>query len=78
MSEIDSKLKEILASILNLEMDEIDETTSPETVSEWDSLNHLNICTAICQEYGISMTTDQMIEIQSAADLARLVAENAG
>jgi len=41
----------------------IDETASVDTVSKWDSLNHLNLVLALEQQFNISLTEEQTVEI---------------
>lgn len=68
------KLAEIIAVLLEIDTTEITEETSPETVAQWDSLNHVNICTAVSQEFSISMTTEEMTTIRNVGDLVKLLA----
>ena len=37
------KLKQILASVFNITVEEITNDSSPDTIENWDSLNHLNL-----------------------------------
>lgn len=62
-------IKEIVADILGLDPDEVDDEFSRETADNWDSLNHLRIVTAIEQSYSISLT---MGEIENATSIRRI------
>jgi acyl carrier protein len=64
------KLIEILADVLDLEADQIDDDLSAETAKSWDSLNHLRLITAVEQDFGIALT---MEEIEGATSLMRLL-----
>lgn len=72
------KLAEIIAVLLEIDTTEVTEEMSPETVAQWDSLNHVNICTAVSQEFSISMTTEEMANIRSVGDLVKLLASKEG
>jgi len=61
---VDTTLSEIFIEMLKLDVDELTDELSADSVDTWDSLAHLTIVTAIEQEFGIQLSMD---EIQSAA-----------
>jgi acyl carrier protein len=65
------RIRNILGDVLGLEADEIGDDLSRETSDQWDSLSHLRIVTAIEQEFGVTLTMD---EINGADSFERLVA----
>lgn len=65
MQAIESKLKQVLADVFGVNVGMIDETTSIDTVEEWDSLKHLNLVLALEAEFDISLTEEQTVEILS-------------
>ncbi len=68
-----AKLAELIAVLLEIDTTEVTEEMSPETVAQWDSLNHVSICTAVSQEFSISMTTEEMVMIRNVGDLVTLL-----
>jgi len=73
---MDTTLSDIFAEILKLEIDDVTDDLSIDTVDTWDSLAHLTIVTAIEQEFGIQFS---MVEIQSSAtvgDFRRTLADH--
>ena len=59
----EEKLKRVLANIFNINIDEIDDATSVDSVPQWDSLKHLNLVLALEHEFNITLSTEQTIEI---------------
>lgn len=57
------KLKQILASVFNLGIDQITEDASPDSIENWDSLNHLNLVLALEEGFGVSFSEEQTVEI---------------
>ena len=57
------KIKEIIANILDIAMDLIDENSSPETIEKWDSLKHMNIIIALEEEFNIEFSDEDMLEM---------------
>ena len=68
-----TKLKEIVAILLDVEAECVTLDTSPETVEHWDSVNHISICTAINQEFSVSMTMEEMTSTLSVAQFISLL-----
>jgi acyl carrier protein len=54
----------------------ISTTTSPGDVARWDSLNHVALVSMIERTFGIGLSMDEMIEIQSVGDIQRLLARH--
>ena len=67
------KLLSILAEAIELEPNEIDDTSSPDTTPEWDSFAHMNMVAVIEKEYGISLTLEEVIEMQSLPKIVEVV-----
>ena len=67
------ELRKILAEAIELKPDEIDDASSPETTPEWDSFAHMNMVAAIEKNYGISLTLDEVVEIQSLNKIVEVV-----
>ena len=67
------KLVEIIAVLLEIDAGEVSTETASESVEQWDSLNHINICTAASQEFGVEITTEEMTTIRNVKDLAGIL-----
>ena len=69
MENVESKVKEIIASNLNVSVDEIDEDTAIGDIAEWDSLRHIRIISAIENEFGFRFTPDVMMDLEDVSDI---------
>lgn len=72
---MDEKLQRILENVL--EVDSIDDAASSETVTSWDSLRHLQLITAIEEEYGIQFEPEEMMELHTVSAIAAALARRA-
>ena len=63
MSATEERLKRVMGDVLKIEASEVNDDTSVDTVEEWDSLRHLNLVLALEQEFDISFTEEQTVEI---------------
>lgn len=73
----EDKLKQVLVDILGVDARTIDGATSVDTVEKWDSLSHLNLILALEQEFGITLTGEQTVQILSYP-LIKVVLEEHG
>lgn len=62
-TEIRAALVEIFAAVLEIDPAEIVDDLSPDTCEKWDSLRHMQICTAIDETFGIELDMAKQVEI---------------
>ncbi len=60
---MEEKIKEILATILEIDQSDVNNDTNPDTVSSWDSLRHMKLVFAIEDEYDVQFSDDQIIQL---------------
>jgi acyl carrier protein len=65
MQANEEKLRQVLADVLDLEVSEIGETASVDTIEKWDSLKHLNLVLALEEKFGVTLTEEQTVQILS-------------
>jgi len=63
------KLVAIVGGILGMPADSIRDGLTSADVDTWDSLNHINLITAIEEEFGVSFRTDAMEKLQSVVSI---------
>jgi acyl carrier protein len=71
-----NKLKNILATVFKVEPEIITESTSPDSLPSWDSLNHLKLILAIESEFNVQLTEEQSIEILSFPLIKEILKEH--
>lgn len=67
------RLYRAIAAVLGVADEDLTDDSSPETVSSWDSLNHLNLILALEGEFGIELTPDDAMEMTSIANIRALL-----
>lgn len=65
----DARLKSLVGSILGIDPGGVNDDLRSVETDTWDSLNHINLVTAIEQEFGISFPTDSIDQIKSVGSL---------
>lgn len=72
------RLRQILATAIDVEPDALTDTSSPDNTPEWDSFAHLNMVAALEQEFSISLTLDEVISMQNLPKIAEVVSKKHG
>jgi len=63
----------MVAETLGMDIEDVGDETSPETVAAWTSLNHLTLMSAVEEAFGIQMSMEDMAVAQSYATLRETV-----
>lgn len=61
----------IMAGILEVDPSELHDDTAIGDIPKWDSLQHLNIISAIEQKFGIRFTPDVLMDLEDVSDIVK-------
>lgn len=78
MDSIEKRVKDIIAGILGVTVDNINDDTAIGDLVEWDSLHHIQIIAAIEKEYGFRFTPDIMMDLEDVSDIVSATEARAG
>ena len=67
------KLKEILALILEIDVRDINDSTSFDVIDTWDSMSHMNIILSIEEEFNIKISDEVALDLTSYPLLLKLL-----
>lgn len=63
MSNIDDKIKKVISIVFEIDIDKINDNSSPENIENWDSLRHMMLIGALEEEFDIQFSDDEMTEL---------------
>ena len=72
MSRLD-ELRALLAETFSTEQATLDDEASPERISGWDSLTHLNMTVALEEAFGVTLSTDDIMQMQNVGAIRRVL-----
>ena len=78
MMNQNNKIKtiEIISKIAKINLDQINESTSMNDFSKWDSLAHLQIMLEIEKKFQIKISTSKMSELDSVIKILKFLDSN--
>ncbi len=74
--EIKEKIINAMSAVFEVPADEINETTSTDTLENWDSLRHLNLILALEEEFGISIPDEEVGNMVNFRIIEHVIGEN--
>ena len=64
-NKIEERIKNVMSSVFELPIEQIKDSSSPDTIESWDSLKHMNLVVALEEEFEIELTDDEIIEMMN-------------
>lgn len=74
-SEVASRVRDVMAGVLDIPAAGIGNGFRRDDASAWDSMNHLRLISALEEAFGIKFTMKEVGEMESFEDVSRKVAE---
>lgn len=74
-SRIRERIREVMAEVLDISPETIEDGFRRDEATTWDSMNHLRLISALEEAFGIKFTMREVGEMESFADVRRRVAE---
>lgn len=65
MIATEAKLKQVLADVFGVDASVIDDNASVDSIAKWDSLNHLNLVLALEEQFKVSLSEEQIVEMMN-------------
>jgi acyl carrier protein len=69
----EQRLKKVLSNILDIPEIEINEQSSMKSISNWDSLKHIQLMTAIEEEFEVTLSLEDMIAMTNYPTIFKTV-----
>ena len=65
------KIYQILSKVMEIDITELSDNSSPETVENWDSYNGLLLVDELESEFNVKFTVDEIYDVKTVADIKR-------
>jgi acyl carrier protein len=60
---VEDRIKDVMAAVFEMSIDEITDISSPDNIESWDSLKHMSLVVALEEEFCIQFTDEEILEI---------------
>ena len=70
-----NKVIKTFCRVMNIAEDQVNESTTPQTVTNWDSIRNMNLILALEEDLGVGFTDDQVMKMLSVGEIIKTVEE---
>jgi acyl carrier protein len=67
------QVRNIASDIFGIPLEKITAESSPETIENWDSMQHLNLVLAIEEKFGVQLDPEDIEQMKNIGAVAALV-----
>ena len=60
---LDSRIRNVFAAVFGVEASALTDVDSPETIEQWDSINHIQLILALEGEFNIQFDPDEIADL---------------
>jgi len=68
-----NQIRTMASDLFGVPADRISASSSPETLENWDSVQHLNLVLALEEKFGLQLSPEEVEQMKSIGDAATLV-----
>ena len=70
---VNDKVEALLAEVLQIPVAEITDDLAMKDVEAWDSLKHMELVVSLEETFGVELTFDEIVAMQSVREIKRLL-----
>ena len=70
---MEEQVKRVMADVLDIDPQSIDDATAKDNTASWDSLNQVNLVIALEQEFGVAFDISEIDAMLSFADIIEII-----
>jgi acyl carrier protein len=67
------QVRNVASDIFGIPVDKITADSSPETIENWDSMQHLNLVLALEEKFGVQLEPEDIEQMKNIGAVAALV-----
>lgn len=75
MQQVDETVENLLSEVLQIPASRITEDLAMKDVDAWDSLKHMELIVSLEQGFGIELSFDDIVAMQSVGEIKRVLRE---
>ncbi|MFZ1919704.1 MAG: acyl carrier protein [Terriglobales bacterium] len=67
------QIRSMASDLFGVPAERITATSSPETLENWDSVQHLNLVLALEEKFGLQLSPEEVEQMKSIGDTAKII-----
>jgi len=70
---MEDRVKKVMGSVFNVDIDLIKDNFSPDNIENWDSLKHMNLIIALEEEFEIEFDDEEIVDSMNYALILNII-----
>jgi len=70
---IERRIKQVMSDVFNVDINSINDTSSPDNIENWDSLKHMNLIIALEEEFGVIFDDQEIVDSMNYALIVNIL-----
>lgn len=70
---MEERIKKVFSNVFNLDIETINNESSPDNIESWDSLKHMNLILALEEEFEIEFDEQEIVDSMSYALIVHIL-----
>lgn len=71
--EVYEQLNKVFQEVFDDDEITVNDATTSDDIEEWDSLEHINLISAVEQEFGIKFTMGQVVTMKNVGEMTDII-----
>lgn len=67
------QIRTMASDLFGVPVDRITAASSPQTLENWDSIQHLNLVLAVEEKFGLQLSPEEIEQMKSIGETAKLI-----
>jgi acyl carrier protein len=72
------RVRNLISNLMRVPLEEVTISSSPSTITTWDSLQHLNLILSLEETFGLQFSPEETIELLNVETIVLLIEEKKG
>ena len=70
---MEDRIKNVMSAVFEIPADQICNESSSDTIATWDSLKHMNLITALEEEFGVIFDDQEIVDSMNYALIVNIL-----
>jgi len=70
---MEQQLETLMSGLFNLKAEDISDALTMKNVEGWDSLKHMELIVSLEHTFGLELTVDEIVSMQTLKDIKRIL-----
>lgn len=72
---MENKIKNVMSAIFNVDINDINEESSPDNIDNWDSMAHMNLIVGLEEEFNLIFDETEITEMMNFKLICLIISE---